>query len=187
MRGWLSKLGLVSVGRALTPAAAAPGPVAAVLIPLTVAPPPMAARRRSRAEGKASGHAATSSARLVLVEDDLFITEAWQRAFASDELLTFTSPLEFWAAVEDGRLDLDLVDTVVTDFYFDNGRDDDGHSFAAELKSCRAAIHVSIATDASLSSPGRADEIIGKCPYAFRSRAAARPDACRPLRQHAMQ
>jgi CheY-like chemotaxis protein len=70
---------------------------------------------------------------LALVEDDVFLREAWNSALGREcKVWSFASPCDFWRSVDKGELRLDRLKGIITDYYFD-GDDATGLTLAESL------------------------------------------------------
>jgi signal transduction histidine kinase/FixJ family two-component response regulator len=90
-------------------------------------------------------------ATVAIVDDDVFMLEAWETALAVDAVtLTFASPVEFWLAAEATPSLLGELACVVTDYHFDNCDTDDGLSFAMAMQVRAPQVPIFISTNANV-------------------------------------
>lgn len=75
----------------------------------------------------------TALPRIAIVDDSLFVLEAWQQLVDDAEVLVFESPRKFFLATSREPGLLASLACVVTDFHFDEGEPLDGTNFAALL------------------------------------------------------
>jgi signal transduction histidine kinase/DNA-binding NarL/FixJ family response regulator len=90
------------------------------------------------------------SHRIAVVDDDAIVLMSWEMAFASGEILCFSSPEAFWDAA---KIDDNLIASlsgVVTDLHFDNESATDGLGFAEALAQ-HASVPVFLCTNATQS------------------------------------
>lgn len=86
------------------------------------------------------------SNRIIVLDDDPFILEAWLGVLKGHNLMTFSRPADLFAAIEQGSLNAKEVDTFITDFHFDNDTDMTGLDVARQLLA-KGARRVIAATD----------------------------------------
>lgn len=100
---------------------------------------------------------------VVVVEDDLFIREAWQIVIRDAQALLFASGGEFQQWLRGKPADLARVEFFVLDYYLESGVT--GHDLAREIKQMSEA-PVVLCSDMGSSSKPQAgfDLVIGKDP-----------------------
>jgi signal transduction histidine kinase/ActR/RegA family two-component response regulator len=116
-------------------------------------PKPMSAQQlsgllTSAAQRKEAACQAARSAkpRIAVVDDDVFVLEAWEIALGSEvEVCAFPEPEAFWQRFERDGLG-GVVDLVITDYYFGEGERENGRGFAEQLKA-RLKVPVLLSSD----------------------------------------
>jgi signal transduction histidine kinase/ActR/RegA family two-component response regulator len=84
--------------------------------------------------------------RIAVVDDDVFVLEAWEIALGSEvEVCAFPEPEAFWRRFEQDGLG-GAVDLVITDYYFGEGERENGRGFAEQLKA-RLKVPVLLSSD----------------------------------------
>lgn len=115
-------------------------------------------------------------AKIAVVDDDVFMLEAWETALGADAApVTFTSPAEFWKAVEKAPELLGDLRCVVTDFHFDNCASDDGVSFAEAVHQRAPRVPILLSSNAALPRGAErvVHRVIDKAPMSWAKLAAA--------------
>ena len=104
---------------------------------------------------------------VVVVDDDVFVLEAWATILDDAELMTFESPTLFWQYLAAHKSFINDIKLIVTDFYFDNESHENGESFAVKIKMI-GSIPVLLSSNASFSTlPSVFDGMIGKEPATY--------------------
>lgn len=110
--------------------------------------------------------AGEETAAIAVVDDDVFVLEAWERLFTGltgITLATYDSPEAFWRHIAEGA-NLEGLRCVITDYYFGDKSDLDGVAFAKAVKA-RANVPVLLSSDAhEVDFEGAIDAQIGKEP-----------------------
>lgn len=85
---------------------------------------------------------------VAVLDDNVFVLEAWALVAADARILTYTSPAAFWAEMNANPDLLGQLDAVITDLHFGD-LTEDGLGFAAALKK-RLRVPVFLSTDGIL-------------------------------------
>lgn len=129
---------------------------------------------QSRESLASSEHADT----LVIVDDDPFIREAWERVLgASHRVISFDSPTRTISAIRSGDLDLRRVSGFVLDYFFDNETNGvNGLSLTKQLRETFAG-PIILATDTALTHNERAgvSAVVNKEPVSWSQLCAHKP------------
>ncbi len=108
---------------------------------------------------------------VAVVEDNIFMLEAWMDSLSSDALvLGFVSPEELFKAMDEDPGLVHNLDFVVTDFHFDNSNQYDGLDVGKAVKSRACHTRVLLATDyddGRLEHTAAFDHVISKEPTSF--------------------
>jgi signal transduction histidine kinase/CheY-like chemotaxis protein len=106
---------------------------------------------------------------VVVIDDDVFVLEAWATILDDAELMTFESPTHFWQYLAANKSFINDIKLIVTDFYFDNESHENGESFAVKIKTI-GDIPVLLSSNASFSTmPSVFDGMIGKEPATYQA------------------
>ena len=108
---------------------------------------------------------------IAVVEDNIFMLEAWMDTLSSDALvLGFVSPEELFKAMDEDPGLVHGLACVVTDFHFDNSNQYDGLDVGKAVKSRTSHARVLLATDYDdgfLAHTAAFDHMISKEPTSF--------------------
>ena len=108
---------------------------------------------------------------IAVVEDNIFMLEAWMDTLSADALvLGFVSPEELFKAMDEDPGLVHNLACVVTDFHFDNSNQYDGLDVGKAVKSRTSHARVLLATDYDdgyLDHTAAFDHVISKEPTSF--------------------
>ena len=108
---------------------------------------------------------------IAVVEDNIFMLEAWMDSLSTDALvLGFLSPEELFKAMDEDPGLVHSLACVVTDFHFDNSNHYDGLDVGKAVKSRASHTRVLLATDyddGRLEHTAAFDHVISKEPTSF--------------------
>ena len=109
--------------------------------------------------------------RLAVVEDNIFMLEAFVDALSADsEVFGFSSPEDLIEKLNDDPEFLASLACVVTDFHFDNSTTYDGVDVGKLVKSRRPGLSVLLSSDGetkNMDLVGSIDHVIAKAPTSF--------------------
>jgi len=109
---------------------------------------------------------AGGSLKFAFVDDSKIIRMGWKRAWKNGTLVEFSSPEAFWKEAEENPSLIDSLACVITDFDFGHASNENGGTFANQLRT-RTRLPVFLASDGEFSLSdfdGDIDVIIGKQP-----------------------
>lgn len=123
---------------------------------------PQAEHDGPSAKAQATRPVAERPAQVVVVDDDVFILEAWQQILAGYHLHTFEHPEAVLDALERGDLSANAVDTVITDYYFDNAPNTTGLELARRLRAHGFRRIVAVTDERSARTATEFAAVLGK-------------------------
>lgn len=102
---------------------------------------------------------------VVVVDDNLWVLDAWKRKLIGSDVRLFKDPMDFWKAVDEKRIEPEQFTCLVTDYYFDDYSGDTGVDFAAKLASKYKNLKVILSTNAEIQEPfENIKKVINKTP-----------------------
>jgi signal transduction histidine kinase/DNA-binding NarL/FixJ family response regulator len=118
---------------------------------------------RGRTKFRAANEINNGSKKVIVVEDDIFLQEAWRQALVGSVVLTYARPSDLLVDIENGVVQAANIDVVVTDFHFENEPAITGPMLARRL-AAEGFGRVVAATDAVIGSEDRVlfAEVIAK-------------------------